>query len=210
MRFASMLINLTEQCNVGCRHCGYIGSRRDREMTEDELDSWVEQVARYGVRKIIFTGGEAFERYDLLVRGVRRAQACNALTAVFTSSFWASSTEQARATLRGIEGISQLYLSTDVYRRNASPRICPPMKRPGSGRAEGKPDHHLCHGEERASVAAHAQYGHVEIMSQLLIPIECPDGLKGHVLNSVSPRNNIRSWLGTLINPDGSVFACPW
>jgi len=217
MRFDSILINVTEQCHVGCRHCGYIGSRRDREMSVAELESWVEQAAAYGVGKIIFTGGEAFERYELLAAGVRRARQAGASSAVFTSSAWAASAEAARSRLEGLRGLGQLYLSTDIYHQERVPveNVCHAID---AGLESGVQRITLVitYATEADRAAIAAQYGRygsrVEITSQLLIPNKISrKTLIGHVTSfDFTPRQySAQCWLGTpLVNPDGAVFAC--
>jgi organic radical activating enzyme len=89
-RFTSVLVSITERCHVGCAHCGFIGSTRDREPDVDEMTDWVEQVCQYGIPMVIFTGGEPFERFDCLVRGVAAARNAGTPAALFTSSVWGS------------------------------------------------------------------------------------------------------------------------
>src|SRR5437667_11837073 len=95
-RFNSVLVSVTERCHVGCAHCGFIGSVREREPEPQEMANWVSQACEYGTPKIIFTGGEPFERLDCLVGGVGAAKKAGTPAAVFTSSFWASCADSAR------------------------------------------------------------------------------------------------------------------
>lgn len=119
--FRSILISVTEVCHVGCAHCGFIGAVRERESDADELASWVDQVCAYGVRLVIFTGGESFERLDCLARGVAMAEQHGTPAAVFTSSFWGTSFQVARDTLRQLPGLKHLYLSSDPYHQRRVP-----------------------------------------------------------------------------------------
>jgi MoaA/NifB/PqqE/SkfB family radical SAM enzyme len=121
LRFKSILVSVTEACHVGCSHCGFIGSVRDRESEPEEMADWVSQACHYGVPKIIFTGGEPFERLDSLRRGVDAARASQKPVAVFTSSFWASSPEITRSILEQMPGLTHLYLSSDVYHQRRVP-----------------------------------------------------------------------------------------
>jgi MoaA/NifB/PqqE/SkfB family radical SAM enzyme len=120
-QFKSVLVSVTEACHVGCSHCGFIGSVRDRESEPEEMADWVSQACHYGVPKIIFTGGEPFERLDSLRRGVHAAKACQKPAAVFTSSFWASSPQLTRSTLEQMPGLTHLYLSSDVFHQRRVP-----------------------------------------------------------------------------------------
>lgn len=86
-RFTSILVSVTEGCHVGCAHCGFIGSTRDRETDPDELASWVASACEFGIPKMIFTGGEPFERFEVLRRGVVTAHEKGKFSTLFTSSF---------------------------------------------------------------------------------------------------------------------------
>ena len=217
MKIHNVLINVTERCRVGCRHCGYISSKRDREMTADEMDSWVGQVCGYGVGQVIFTGGEAFERFEMLARGVQSAARNGARSAVFTSAFWAKSPALARETLRGVSGLWKLYVSTDKYHQ------------------ERVPLEHVYYALDAAIEAGipqvavvityaaqkdleevsgwYSRYGdRVEIVSQPLIPNK---GMRRDESQSaapldLSPKSFEHScFLETpLINPNGDIFAC--
>jgi MoaA/NifB/PqqE/SkfB family radical SAM enzyme len=119
--FTSILVSVTEGCHVGCAHCGFIGSNRDRETDPHELVDWVKQACAYGIPAIIFTGGEPFERFEVLRQGVLAANRHATPSCVFTSSFWATSVETAVATLSELSGLSHLYLSTDTFHQRRVP-----------------------------------------------------------------------------------------
>lgn len=121
MRFNSVLLVVTERCRVGCEHCGYRGGRRDREMTVDDVPKWVAQIAEYGVPGIIVTGGEPFERMDLVTAAVREAESQEIMSSTFTSSFWASSLEKAVGILEPLRSLTTIYLSTDIYHQARVP-----------------------------------------------------------------------------------------
>jgi MoaA/NifB/PqqE/SkfB family radical SAM enzyme len=116
------LVNITDVCHVGCVHCGLIGSSRDREIDIADLADWTQQVCEYGIPLIIFTGGEPFERFDLLREGVLTAARHDTPCAVFTSSVWATSIDTAIKTLEGLHGLRHLYLSTDIYHQRRVPQ----------------------------------------------------------------------------------------
>lgn len=85
------------------------------------MSDWVRQVCDYGIPKIIFTGGEPFERFDCLSGAIAAAKNAQTPTAVFTSSYWASSPEIARTVLQQLSGLTHLYLSSDVYHQRNVP-----------------------------------------------------------------------------------------
>lgn len=121
--FHSILVSVTEVCTVGCRHCGFTGSTRDRQPHPDELASWVSQACEYGIPEIIFTGGEPFQRFMQLKSAVRAAAKHHPrpAIAVFTSSFWGRKPDTVGRLLGQLEGLSHLYLSTDVYHQERVP-----------------------------------------------------------------------------------------
>ena len=120
-RFSAILLSITEACHVGCSHCGFLGSTRDREGNPGEVAEWVRQACEYGIGEIIFTGGEPFERLEVLVAGVRAAAAFNVQISVFTSSFWGTTSGAATDTLRQLQGLTHLYLSSDVFHQRRVP-----------------------------------------------------------------------------------------
>jgi MoaA/NifB/PqqE/SkfB family radical SAM enzyme len=218
MRYASILIVLTEQCHVGCAHCGYIGSRRDGEVESEELERWIEQIVDYGVPEIIFTGGEAFERYEILARGVKRARECGVPSSVFTSSFWATSVEQARTLLSGLDGLKHIYFSTDTYHQDRVPFShvrnaidaaisldIPTLSLNITYASEA----------DRSSIAAHYQdYGdRIAIHGDRVIPNPkfSPKVLarQDPLVALTAEKYSTTCWLGTpLVDPNGDLFAC--
>lgn len=218
MHFDSILIVLTEACHVGCAHCGYIGSKRDREVESPELENWIEQMISYGIPEIIFTGGEAFERYETLAAGVKRARECGAKISVFTSSFWATSREEAKKVLQGLNGLTKVYLSTDLYHQKRVPFAY--VRNAIDAAIElGIPKINLnitfATEADRDYVAAqYADYGNrvVFYMERVIpTPLISPRVLAAQdPLQSLNPSNySHKCWLATpLIDPNGDLFAC--
>lgn len=120
-RYDSVLLSITERCHVGCAHCGFIGAKREREATLEEIRSWTEQLCAYGVPRLILTGGEPFERLDAMEVAVATAAKSMSIVSTFTSSFWGSSPSEARAVLQRLPGLRQLYLSSDSYHQKRVP-----------------------------------------------------------------------------------------
>jgi hypothetical protein len=218
MRFESILIVLTEQCHVGCQHCGYIGSKRDGEVEPFELVSWIDQMIDYGIPEIIFTGGEAFERFDILACGVKRSRERGARISVFTSSYWATSFDKAKATLQELAGLTHVYLSTDVYHQKRVP-IANVRHAIDAAIDLGIPliNLNITYATEadRAAIAAeYADYGNrVIIYADRVIPNPnfSAKVLAGQdPLHGLAPHNySTKCWLGTpLVNPNGDLFSC--
>lgn len=218
MRFDSLLVVLTEECHVGCQHCGYIGSKREREIEPVELESWIDQILKYGFPEIIFTGGEAFERYDLLACGVRRTRERGARCSVFTSSFWATSFNRARELLAGLDGLTHVYLSTDIYHQKRVPisNVRHAIDAAIDLEIE-RINLNITYANEadRAFIASqYADYGkRVEIYADRVIP---NPNFSVKLLSSQDPLSGLSPgvygsscWLGTpLVDPNGDLFAC--
>jgi organic radical activating enzyme len=120
-RFNSILISITEECNVGCSHCGYKGTASRRKATAEELCHWLEEIKSAGINHVLFTGGEPFFTFDLLKAGVKCANELAITTAIFTSCNWGDSIDNAAKTLEQLPGIKQLYLSTDKFHQEHVP-----------------------------------------------------------------------------------------
>ncbi len=61
-------VNLTILCNYTCKHCytGIAGPKRRNEMTIEEFTKAFKKMAEYGIKNIIFLGGEPQLRVDFL------------------------------------------------------------------------------------------------------------------------------------------------
>lgn len=123
MYYTSILVSVTEICTVGCRHCGFTGAVRERQATAEEIADWVRQSCDWGIHSIIFTGGEAFQRFQLLKAGVQAAATHPSAPriGVFTSSFWGKTREAVDKILGQLDGLDHLYLSTDVFHQERVP-----------------------------------------------------------------------------------------
>lgn len=123
MFYSRILISVTEICTVGCRHCGYIGSVRERQPEADEIANWVTQACDFGIPAIIFTGGEPFQRFSLLKAGAGAAARHPAGPGIgcFTSSFWGKDRPTVDKFLDQLAGLTHFYLSTDVFHQERVP-----------------------------------------------------------------------------------------
>jgi pyruvate-formate lyase-activating enzyme len=121
--YSKILVSVTEVCTVGCRHCGFIGSIRERQPAEAEIASWVTQACDFGIGTIIFTGGEPFQRFNLLKAGVAAAARHPARPGIgcFTSSFWGKNPATVDKFLDQLPGLTHFYLSTDVFHQERVP-----------------------------------------------------------------------------------------
>jgi len=85
------------------------------------MNSWVRQACEYGIPMMIFTGGEPFERFDVLAGGVAAGAEFGVDIGIFTSSYWATSPAVARSVLAKLPGVTWMYLSTDVFHQRSVP-----------------------------------------------------------------------------------------
>ncbi len=217
-KFSSILVSLTEVCHVGCKHCGFIGSARDREPDPHALTAWIDQISDYGVPAVIFTGGEPFERRQVLKAGVRRAVQRQLRTGVFTSSYWASSYSTATDVLDEVGPITTLYLSTDVFHQQRVPYSNVHNVIRAASHA-GVAEIVLCityaNSDELSEVKQqYAEYtGLVRFHEDRVIPTPY---LSLGVLRNQGPLRTLvpsmfksTCWLKTpLINPNGDLFTC--
>jgi organic radical activating enzyme len=216
VRFNSILVSVTEICTVGCRHCGFTGSTRDRQPTADDIGRWVGQACDSGIPEIIFTGGEPFQRFRMLKSGVRAAAGHPAKPriCVFTSSFWGRSREAVDKILSQLPGLTRLYLSTDIYHQERVPTQNVKNVIEG-GLAAGVPEISLCitiaeDHEEQQIRSLYTEYeDRVLIHVDRVIPTPFIKTAKqpGHM---PSPENFADScFLETpLVNPNGDLSAC--
>ncbi|HEV8222925.1 MAG TPA: radical SAM/SPASM domain-containing protein [Streptosporangiaceae bacterium] len=216
MQFGSLLVSTTEVCTIGCRHCGFTGSTREREPTEAELADWVRQACDAGIPKIILTGGEPFQRFPRLRAAVRAAADHPAVPqiGVFTSSFWGRNPATVATRLGELRGLTHLYLSTDPYHQERVPAGYVRNVIDGA-LAAGIPDISLCitvENDEQAG-AVLADYGAYRdrVMVHVDKVIPTPFIAVGHApaLSAATENYDPFCYLDTpLINPNGDVSAC--
>ncbi len=215
--FTSILVSVTEGCHVGCAHCGFIGSTRDRETEISDLTDWVGQACTYGIPMIIFTGGEPFEKYEVLRKGVLAAFNHGAMSALFTSSFWASSVDTALTKLRELRGLRHLYLSTDVYHQRRVPYDFVHNVIAAADILE-IPDITLCitYASEQDRLGVRENYlrykDRVRFYESRVIPtpfIRQEMHQQDHMLDGSAESYEPTCWLETpIINPNGDLFTC--
>ncbi|MEY9748892.1 MoaA/NifB/PqqE/SkfB family radical SAM enzyme [Bradyrhizobium japonicum] len=222
-RYDSILLSVTERCHVGCSHCGFIGTKREREASIHELCDWVDQFCAYGgahagIRRLIMTGGEPFERLGAVEAIVSVAAPRIPIVSTFTSSFWARTLPESRAILRRLSGLKQLYLSSDFYHQQRVPYeyVANAIQ---AGIDQGVEYITICitYGNDAQLVEVKKHYekwgNRIEFYEERVIPTPY---LAKRVLASQSAGAFIEPakfgatcWLQTpLINPDGGVYAC--
>jgi hypothetical protein len=121
--YTAILISVTEICTVGCRHCGFTGAIRERQPAPEEISTWTTDACDFGIPRMIFTGGEPFQRFSLLKAGVRAAAAHPNKPSIgcFTSSFWGKTPATVDKILGQLDGMDHFYLSTDIFHQEQVP-----------------------------------------------------------------------------------------
>ncbi|HSR68498.1 MAG TPA: radical SAM protein [Acidobacteriota bacterium] len=215
--FASVLVSVTEGCHVGCAHCGFIGSIRDRETDPEELCRWVTDTCSYGVPNIIFTGGEPFERFEVLRSGVLAATSQGTMSSLFTSSYWATSEDVTLSYLEQLKGLKRLYLSTDIYHQRTVPyeNVRNVIRVADQCGIEGIT---LCitYATDEDLGKVRSEYQEFEDRVRFYESRVIPTEFIGRILREQDPMTKIseadygpKCWLETpIINPNGDVFAC--
>lgn len=63
--------NITKQCNLYCRHCYFEAVRNPRasHLTHKEAEDFIEDLARFNVGVLLFSGGEPILRKDIFALG---------------------------------------------------------------------------------------------------------------------------------------------
>lgn len=216
MYYSSILVSVTEICTVGCRHCGFTGAVRERQPERAEIDRWVTEACDFGIPRIIFTGGEPFQRFQLLKAGfaavARHEKAPPA--GVFTSSFWGKDPATVDKILDQLDGLDQFYLSTDIFHQEQVPAQYVVNVIEGAIR-HGVPNISLCitvaeDWEEKAIRDSYRRFEdrvmvHVDkVITSPHIDTATPPG------NPPEPQHfKPRCYLQTpIINPNGDLCAC--
>lgn len=216
MYYTHILVSVTEICTVGCRHCGFIGSIRERQPAEQEITDWVTQACDFGIQTIIFTGGEPFQRFSLLKAGVRAAAQHPAKPGIacFTSSFWGKSPATVNKFLDQLPGMTHFYLSTDVFHQERVPAQYVRNVIDGSI-ARGIPNISLCitiakDEEEQQIRGLYDDYGDrllIHVDRVISSPHTEPVAATGHPPRPAHYATHC--FLHTpLINPNGDLGAC--
>ncbi len=111
-------------CGLSCAHCIFrCGPDVLRTMGLAAAKTYIDQAARVGIRKIVFTGGEPLFHPGELRGLIHHAATQGMQCALMTNAFWASSrnrTEVCLIELRDL-GLQSITLSTDRYHLLAVP-----------------------------------------------------------------------------------------
>lgn len=117
MSVYELVIHLTQQCPLKCRHCCVESSPTKKVHLDLELAlRAIEDVADIATMKMVsFVGGEPFLVRDSLTEAVGYAANKGLMTSTVTSAYWATSQETALRVLTPLKeaGLSRISLSYD-------------------------------------------------------------------------------------------------
>jgi organic radical activating enzyme len=117
-------IQLTESCDLACRHCATnsspkVTSTLDRAYLFDLL-SQLKEIDPNGLAA--FTGGEVFYVRDLLYDAINMVRDLGLSYSVTTNGSWAVDSAERQEVLHSITDVDTLGLSADVYHATAVPK----------------------------------------------------------------------------------------
>jgi radical SAM protein with 4Fe4S-binding SPASM domain len=64
LKDATALFEITNMCNMQCRHC-YKRDFGEKDLTFEQIKTIILKISEFGIRHLVFTGGEPFLRKDL-------------------------------------------------------------------------------------------------------------------------------------------------
>ena len=114
---AILSLYLTNRCNIACRHCGVSSGPKENSRLDVKAVAYhLSALKATGIIKALHvSGGEPFLFLEDLTFLGESARELDLLFCVNTNAFWARSEQDGVRTLQKIPGLSQLFLSTDVY-----------------------------------------------------------------------------------------------
>lgn len=121
--FSSIEIVVTNRCNIKCRHCIYDCQPFSTEqLSKSAIKDLIKQAAKLNsLRSVIFTGGEAFLEYDILVENIALCEELGIESSVVTNGFWAPNSHITTQKLKKLKGLRTLNVSTDLFHQEFVP-----------------------------------------------------------------------------------------
>jgi MoaA/NifB/PqqE/SkfB family radical SAM enzyme len=121
--FSNLEIIVTSSCNIKCRHCIYDCQPTSREkLSNSVIKDLIRQAATISsFRSVVFTGGEAFLEYDILVESIALCEELGLESSVVTNGFWAQNSQITKQKLKQLKGLRTLNVSTDSFHQEFVP-----------------------------------------------------------------------------------------
>jgi organic radical activating enzyme len=111
----TLSIQPTFQCTAHCADCGTYSSPWDRNSIPWEIiAASIDQAKELGFFNVVFTGGEATLKWDLLLRGIAYAHEKGFPVRVVTNAFWAANPRKAQEKVDALlaAGLDEINYST--------------------------------------------------------------------------------------------------
>lgn len=121
--FSSIEVIVTSRCNIKCRHCIYDCQPFSTEqLSKSAIKDLIKQAAKLNsLRSVIFTGGEAFLEYDILIENIALCEELGLESSVVTNGFWALDSHITTQRLKKLKGLKILNVSTDSFHQEFVP-----------------------------------------------------------------------------------------
>jgi hypothetical protein len=111
----TLTIMPTFQCTAQCADCGTFSSPYEHTSVNLEtILSTIKQAKELGFANVVFTGGEATIKWDILLESIAYSHSLDLPTRVVTNAFWARSLEKARERIDALvaAGLDEINYST--------------------------------------------------------------------------------------------------
>lgn len=110
---------LDYKCNFRCAHCSVeSGPHRSDPMARETLLKIIDGIKQVpSIKVVVFTGGEATLRKELLLEGIRLAHEAGYTTRIVTNAWWAKTPERAAAMVGELKaaGLDEMNSSWDDF-----------------------------------------------------------------------------------------------
>lgn len=110
-------ILMTYQCIAECDECCFSCSPRLKgtSLSFDKIRIFLNKVKQIGsIKVVVFSGGECFINFELLIKSIKYAHELGFLTRCVTNGFWGTSIESARKRVQKLKdnGLNEINFST--------------------------------------------------------------------------------------------------
>ncbi|MCR9089473.1 MAG: radical SAM protein [Rhodobacteraceae bacterium] len=209
-------IQLTEECNIACKHCCTNSSPKTKNsFTIEDLIKVIDSVKDYREDAMIcFTGGEVTTRLDLLMEGVNRCREIGLAYSITTNATWA----QVEVGLENfLETFSDCHVLGISYDRFHAPFIEPsvPLKVLRSATEKGMfalLRYTICADEDESEILKGLGLYGSELAENVRFSGLMAIGRASNLLNDLMPVHDLDEPCLTAsvktVRPDGNVYGC--
>lgn len=117
MRYNTLGVQVTNTCNMTCRHCITDSSPKARgDLTWPQIEAAARSAAPH-IDGVCVTGGEPLLRRDLALRTIRLTRELGLRSSMVTNGYWARAPGEARSVWDALEeaGLQKLAVSFDRF-----------------------------------------------------------------------------------------------